>query len=113
MNPSPFVSDDYLQARLALPFHKPLVRSADLFGFNPRMPLIERPFYPKAIPALQPMQSIQDVKGYLFGGLIPTSDQDMKDFAEKLKQEKTPRQRLNEWGNENKDFVNALARLLK
>ncbi len=43
MIPAPFVSDDYLQARLALPFHKPLVRSSDLFGFNPRMPLIKKP----------------------------------------------------------------------
>lgn len=49
MIPSPFVSEDYLQARLALPFHNPLVKPFMKIGIN-----AYKPMYPKPI-QLQPM----------------------------------------------------------
>lgn len=51
---NPFADD--VQARLALPFHKPWVKS-----------------FPKYQPVLQPMPSLEDMprtKGYMDGGMI-------------------------------------------
>jgi hypothetical protein len=101
MIPSPFVSEDYLRSRLALPFHNPLVKPFQKIGINPRDSM-----FPIEL------QPISNVKGYFLGGLLAT-DADLKAFAEKAKQEKTPAQRLDEWGNNNPSFVWALAALLK
>jgi len=52
MIPSPFVSEDYLQSRLALPFHNPLVKPFMKIGIN-----AYKPMYPKPI-QLQPMPPV-------------------------------------------------------
>jgi hypothetical protein len=43
MIPAPFVSEDYLRSRLALPYGGPLVKPFRKIGFNPYEPLISRP----------------------------------------------------------------------
>ena len=63
---NPFADD--VQARLALPFFKQLVKP-----------------YPRNPPVLQPMPSLEDmprVKGYFLGGLLSSND----DIRERMKQ---------------------------
>jgi hypothetical protein len=59
MIPSPFVSEDYLQSRLALPFHNPLVKPFMKIGINAYKPMYPKSIQlPKASPALQPMPPV-------------------------------------------------------
>lgn len=97
MNPPPFVSDDYLRSRLALPFGKPLVAGSP---FN-------KPFNRSISFGQLPM-----VKAYALGGLI-TTDDDMKEWMEKENKKLSLRQRINQWGNapENQDLLRALRNL--
>jgi hypothetical protein len=105
MNPPPFVtnpndpfSSDRIQARLALPFHKPFIKA---MPFNR--------------PVLQPMPDLKDlpaIKGYFLGGLFP-SQSDIQEKMRQIEEErKKPslRERINQWGNDpaNQDFVQSL-----
>jgi hypothetical protein len=41
MIPAPFVSEDYLRSRLALPFTYPIVKPTNVFGINARKPFMK------------------------------------------------------------------------
>jgi hypothetical protein len=98
---NPFADD--VQARLALPFFKQLIKP-----------------YPRNPPVLQPMPSLEDmprVKGYFFGGLLSKDD-----IREKMKQEEEYRRnnpsiftRLDRFitDPEHRPFYDAILRLGK
>ena len=94
MIPAPFVSDDYLRARLALPFGKPLIAGRP---FN-------KPFDRSISFGELPM-----VKAYAWGGLI-TTDEDKREWLEKEKNKVSPFERARQWGNapENRDFIRSV-----
>jgi hypothetical protein len=97
MYPS-FVSNDYLQSRLALPFGKPLLKP---FPFNK--------------PVLQPMPNLDDlptVKGYFLGGLIPRGGT-LEEFAARNPTPKSIGQRINDFGNDNTELLSALLNIYR
>lgn len=74
---------DTVQSRLALPFYKPWLKP-----------------FPRNPPVIQPMPSLEDmpnVKGYLFGGVIPflRSEEETKRIMEERQNYVSPFKRLD------------------
>lgn len=95
---NPFADD--VQARLALPFHKPWVKS-----------------FPLYTPVLQPMPSLEDmprVKGYLFGGVIPflRSDEDERRIQGYIADSARPKESIMERMSKDKDWNDLAGSLL-
>lgn len=105
MNPPPFVTNPYdpfnndIQARLALPYHKPFLK----------------PSSPFRKPVLQPMPSLEDipaVKGYFLGGLLGygrPSEEELESYR-RGDNDKRPSlvDRVKSFTDENKNFIQTI-----
>lgn len=107
-----FVSDDYLQSRLRLPFGKPMYQP-NIMGFDARSPLIKQSIRLQPMPDPMPSPAeIASTKGYFFGGLIPRGGT-LEEFAARNPTPKSIGQRINDFGNDNKELLSALSNIYR